>query len=172
MAFRAHIITITAIIFSAFASGASSVPAADADSLTFNSLESHFDAEADSLLGIDPGLESDSAAFAALPWYKQLWNNGFRIHDKNVNYPAFPRFLLKVYDWGDRTFNSYDTDYVVGTGKNWKLLVNNYNWMESYMMLFSMRSRDMLHIRSEIYNDLGFHHFIYGGRYRLYSEGQ
>lgn len=101
--------------------------------------------------------ETDSAKFAELPWYDQLIENGFRIHDPRVKYPKFPRFLLKVYDWGDRTFNSYDPDYVVGVGKNWKVQIKNYNWMESYMLMFSMHTRDMLHIRSEIFNDLGFH---------------
>lgn len=99
--------------------------------------------------------KADSAAFAAMPWYQQLFKNGFRIHDPRVNYPKFPRFCLKVYDWGDRTFNSYDPEYVVGVGKNWKVLMKNYNWMESYMLMFSMHSRDMLHIRSNIFNDLG-----------------
>ncbi|MDE6205419.1 MAG: hypothetical protein K2F66_04800, partial [Duncaniella sp.] len=51
-------------------------------------------------------------------WIKQLIDNGFRIHDEGVCYPRFPRFCLNVYNWGDRTFNSYDTTYVVGTGKN------------------------------------------------------
>lgn len=99
----------------------------------------------------------DSAAFSRLPWYKQVVASGFRIHDPQIRYPAFARFALKVYDWGDRTFNSYDPQYVVATGKNWKAMLKSYNWMESYMMLFSIHSRDMLHIRSNIYNDLGIH---------------
>lgn len=99
----------------------------------------------------------DSAAFNRLPWYKQVVVSGFRIHDPQIRYPAFPRFVLKVYDWGDRTFNSYDPRYVVATGKNWKAMLKSANWMESYMMLFSMHSRDMLHIRSNIYSDIGIH---------------
>lgn len=97
----------------------------------------------------------DSLQFARMPWYKQLIDNGFRIHDPRVNYPKFPKFCLKVYDWADQTFNSYDSDYVVGSGKNWKGMLRNYNWMENYMLLFALRSNEMLHIRSEIYNDLG-----------------
>lgn len=96
----------------------------------------------------------DSTEFSRLPWYTQLIKNGFHIHDPRVNYPKFPRFLLTIYDWGDRTFNSYDSTYVVGTGNNWKTRLENYNWMESYMLIFP-KSREMLHIRSEIYNDLG-----------------
>lgn len=97
---------------------------------------------------------ADSIDFAESPWYTQLIKNGFRIHDPRVNYPKFPKFLIKVYDWGDRTFNSYDTDYVVGSGKNWKVRLENYNWMESYMLLFP-DSHERLHIRSDIFNDIG-----------------
>lgn len=98
---------------------------------------------------------ADSIAFAKLPWYRQLLANGFRIHDPHVNYPKFPRFILKVYDWGDRTFNSYDPSYVVGVGKNWKVTTKSFNWMESYMIMFSPKTRDMLHIRSYPYIDFG-----------------
>lgn len=105
----------------------------------------------------DSALVADSIAFSRKPWYKQLFENGFRINDPQVNYPRFPRFLLSLYNWGDKTFNSYDPDYVVGVGKNWKITTKSYNWMESYMMLFSLRKSDMLHISSNIYNDFGVH---------------
>ena len=60
---------------------------------------------------------SDSIARRDVPWYRQLMANGFKIHDPEIDYPRFPRFCLKVYDWGDKTFNSYDTTYVEGTGR-------------------------------------------------------
>ena len=87
-------------------------------------------------------------------WIKQLLSNGFRINDPGVCYPAFPRFALKVYNWGDRTFNSYDTTYVVGTGKNWKLQGKTFNWMESSMITFPKRMGINMH--SELYSDAGF----------------
>lgn len=86
-------------------------------------------------------------------WIKQLFDNGFRIHDKNVCYPRFPRFCLNVYNWGDRTFNSYDRDYVVGTGKNWKLQGKSYNWMETSTMLFPQQ---LVNMHSDLYSDAGF----------------
>ena len=58
-------------------------------------------------------------------WIKQLFANGFHINDPSVAYPRFPRFLLNVYNWGDRTFNGYDPEYVVSTGKNWKVLAKS-----------------------------------------------
>lgn len=87
-------------------------------------------------------------------WIRQLLDNGFRIHDPKVCYPRFPRFCLNVYDWGDRTFNYYDTDYVVGTGKNWKLQGKSHNWMETSTMLFPKQSYINMH--SDLYSDAGF----------------
>lgn len=137
----------------------------ETDSLIADSAESkavrvihHIETEIDTIAETLSGkARIDSAEFAAMPWYRQIYENGFRIHDPAINYPRFMRFCLKVYDWGDRTFNSYDPEYVVGTGKNWKGIIKNYNWMESYMLMFSIHTRDMLHIRSEIFNDLGIH---------------
>lgn len=87
-------------------------------------------------------------------WIKQLIDNGFRIHDEGVCYPRFPRFCLNVYNWGDRTFNSYDTAYVVGTGKNWKLQGKSYNWMETSTIMFPKQSSVNMH--SDLYSDAGF----------------
>ena len=86
-------------------------------------------------------------------WVKQLFANGFRINDPGVNYPKFMRFCLNVYNWGDPTFNSYDPEYVVGTGKNWKACLNSHNWMQSYGLFFP----DNLNVRmfSQVYSDFG-----------------
>ena len=78
--------------------------------------------------------ETDSIGQKQKNWVGQLFDNGFRLNDPSVNYPAFPRFCLKVYNWGDRTFNSYDPAYVVSTGKNWKAISKTYNWAESYLL--------------------------------------
>lgn len=86
-------------------------------------------------------------------WIGQLLHNNFRLNDSTVCYPAFPRFALKVYNWGDQTFNSYDKDYVVGTGKNWKLMGKSVNWMETNMLLFPEDER--LDMHSTLYSDAG-----------------
>ena len=88
-------------------------------------------------------------------WVKQLIGNGFHINDPSINYPKFARFLVNVYNWGDRTFNSYDTTYVVGTGKNWKLRGNSQNWAQSYVMEFANNKRNRMFMMSHIYSDLG-----------------
>lgn len=100
-------------------------------------------------------IAQDSLHPSSTLWMKQLVENGFRIHDPNIYYPRFPRFLLKVYNWGDRTFNSYDPDYVIGTGKNWKLQGKSYNWFETSSMFFPRNS--ILNMHSDLFADAGGH---------------
>ena len=50
-----------------------------------------------------------------------------------MGYPKFVMFCYRTYVWGDRAFNSYDSDYVVSTGKNWKLFLKSNNWVDSYI---------------------------------------
>lgn len=158
-----RIAVILAIIIATSAFGNTNTSKADVvsiDSLTteLTDIIHHDKNEIDSINTILDGKETiDSAKFDSMPWYKQVYETGFRIHDPAIDYPPFIRFAIKIYDWGDKTFNSYNPEYVVGTGKNWKAIINSYNWMESYMLLFSMHNRDMLHIRSNIFSDIGVH---------------
>ncbi|MDE6490326.1 MAG: DUF4421 domain-containing protein, partial [Muribaculaceae bacterium] len=96
---------------------------------------------------------SDQADSISGNWIKQLVANNFRINDPSIRYPKFPKFCVDVYNWGNRTFNTYDTTYVVGTGKNWKAYMKSYNWADSYMLVFSRDSR--LKMVSDIYSDIG-----------------
>lgn len=86
-------------------------------------------------------------------WIKQLYSCNFRINDPSIKYPKFMDFCRKVYNWGDKTFNRYDSDYVVGTGHNWKLYTSSFNWIQNYTYLFH-DSPIMLH--TEMYTDIGF----------------
>ena len=53
--------------------------------------------------------------------------------DSTMGYPKFVMFCYNTYMWGDRAFNSYDSAYVVSTGKNWKLILKSNNWLDSYI---------------------------------------
>lgn len=86
-------------------------------------------------------------------WVRQLIDNGFHINAPGINYPRFPRFCLKVYNWGNRVFNTYDSTYVKPTGKNWKLLAKSYNWGESYVIAFPERMRVLM--MSDVNADVG-----------------
>ena len=54
------------------------------------------------------------------------------LSDETIKYPKFVKWCVDLYNWGDRTFNSYDTTYVVGTGKKWKLQIKNDNLLDFY----------------------------------------
>lgn len=65
-------------------------------------------------------------------WKLAVMSGKLNLKDKSVKYPRFVKMCVDFYNWGDRTFNSYDTAYVVGTGKRWKLMVKNDNWIDFY----------------------------------------
>lgn len=69
-------------------------------------------------------------------WKEQLMKGKLNIYDESIQYPSFLQFCVDVYRWGDRVFNSYDPDYVVGTGYKFKTFIKNEEWLESYMMRF------------------------------------
>ena len=105
----------------------------------------------------DGDLNSEAIDTTALTgnWVSQLIKTGFHINDPRINYPAFPRFALKVYNWGDRTFNHYESAFVESTGKNWKLQMKNEMWMRTYIM--QLADHSTIHITSRLYDDLGIH---------------
>lgn len=88
-------------------------------------------------------------------WMSRLINSGFHINDPRIGYPRFPRFVLNVYNLGNYIFNHYDSTYVVGTGKNWKLQFKNDLWMRTYIM--ELADRSSIHITSRLYDDIGIH---------------
>lgn len=94
-------------------------------------------------------------------WVRQVINSGFNINNPSIQYPKFPRFCLKVYNWGDKTFNTYNTDYVTGTGCNWKVSTEASSWMQNYGYLFDMANgqgwKERVTMRSHLNYDLGVH---------------
>lgn len=94
-------------------------------------------------------------------WLEQLRQANFNINDPRIRYPRFANFCRKVYNWGDRTFNSYDTAYVVGTGRNWKVTAEASAWAQAYGYLFDMVNgkgwNDRIIIRSNLNYDMGVH---------------
>lgn len=65
-------------------------------------------------------------------WWRAMKHGKVNFKDSTMRYPKFVTFCYKVYKWGDKAFNSYDTAYVVPTGKNWKLTLKNQNWIDNY----------------------------------------
>ena len=65
-------------------------------------------------------------------WFRAMKHGKVDFNDESMGYPRFVKFCYRAYKWGDRAFNSYDTSYVVSTGKNWKLMLKNNNWADTY----------------------------------------
>lgn len=67
-------------------------------------------------------------------WWHLFKKGKLNLADKSVEYPRFLGFCVDVYNWADKTFNSYDTTYVVGTGRRWKARLLSDNWVDSYYL--------------------------------------
>lgn len=88
-------------------------------------------------------------------WKRALLHGKLDIQDSSVTYPKTLQFVLDVYKWGDYAFNHYDSTYVVGTGKKWKLMVNNNNFMDTYVGHLTSQEI-LLHLNSNIFSTFGF----------------
>ncbi len=66
-------------------------------------------------------------------WWRAMKHGKVDFNDPTMGYPKFVKFCYNAYKWGDRAFNSYDTAYVVSTGKNWKLQLKNQNWLDDFI---------------------------------------
>ncbi|MCM1320100.1 MAG: DUF4421 domain-containing protein [Muribaculaceae bacterium] len=85
-------------------------------------------------------------------WTNRIRSHTFNIGDSTVIYPKFLQFCVNVYNWGDHFFNTYDPEYVVGTGKKWKAMVKLSNWTDSYAMTLHKTHIRML---SNVYSNVG-----------------
>lgn len=65
-------------------------------------------------------------------WWRAMKHGKVNFKDSTMGYPKFVMFCYNVYNWGDKAFNSYDSVYVVPTGKNWKLTLKNQNWIDNF----------------------------------------
>ena len=77
-------------------------------------------------------VDSFKAEYGRDYWKIAALSGKLDLKDKSIRYPKFIRWAVDVYNWGDKTFNTYDTAYVVGTGKKWKLQVKQDNWLDFY----------------------------------------
>lgn len=86
-------------------------------------------------------------------WLTELKHLKFNPATPNVYYPKFLKFCVDVYNWGDRFFNTYDHRYVEPTGKRWKVILKNDNWVDSYAM--HLGPSVPIRMLSDIYSDIG-----------------
>ena len=99
------------------------------------SSDEYSEAELDSISSISRAREK-----AEVPenrdWWYLLKKGKLSLNDTTVVYPKFLKFCVGVYHWADRFFNTFDPEYVEGTGYRWKARLVNENWTDSYALLF------------------------------------
>lgn len=88
-------------------------------------------------------------------WWNQIKQRKLNLADTTVRYPRFLGFCVKVYNWADKFFNSYDSEYVVGTGKRWKVRGGSENWMDSYWLTLLDPQRLDIGMASNLYSTIG-----------------
>lgn len=114
-------------------------------------------------LRLDSALTADNALPQEMPqriveekdtmwWWDRLRSGKLDLKDPNVRYPKFIKFCVDVYNWGNQAFNGTDSTYVIPTGKRWKVMLRNDNWLDSYAMRLN---RVNVHMLSDIVCNLG-----------------
>lgn len=69
-------------------------------------------------------------------WKKLIRDHRLDINDTTAIYPKFIDFCVRAYRWAEKTFNTYDPEYVTGTGKHGKVRILSDNWTDAYMFHF------------------------------------
>ena len=69
-------------------------------------------------------------------WLDLVEDRRLDINDPTVIYPGFVDFCLRIYRWAENNFNTYDPDYVSGTGKHGKVRLVSDNWTDAYYFRF------------------------------------
>ncbi len=67
--------------------------------------------------------------------------------DSVATWGKFPKFCVDVYRWGDRTFNSYDSAYVEGTGYKFNIKAKSDTWNDNYF--FALPDRYRMRMQSD-----------------------
>ena len=69
-------------------------------------------------------------------WKRRVFRHGWSINDTSIVYPKAINFGVKTYRWLNHALNFYDTLYVVNpgktSGKKWKIMLKNNNWIDFY----------------------------------------
>lgn len=74
--------------------------------------------------------------------------------DSIATWGKFPRFCMKIYDWGDEFFNGYDSLYVSRTHTNFNVRVNADSWADLYN--FDLPEDKQIRMRTDPATSMGF----------------
>ena len=86
-------------------------------------------------------------------WWTLLKERKLNLKDTTVIYPKFVKFCVDVYNWGDRFFNTFDPEYVIGTGKRWKVRLVSDNWLDTYALRLPQGINSTM--SSNVYSNIG-----------------
>ncbi|MBD5194554.1 MAG: DUF4421 domain-containing protein [Bacteroidales bacterium] len=86
-------------------------------------------------------------------WENFKETNRIEIKDTLIKYPRFIKFCIGIYNWVDRNLNTYNPEYVSGTGKNGKVRIVSDNWTDVHG--FRFKSLSPMIMASDPYSNLG-----------------
>lgn len=90
-------------------------------------------------------------------WERAIVNGEWSFFtDPTVKKPGFLNFAYKAYKFYSNAFNNYDTAYVVGIDKDWKLMIINNDWIDAYGGKVS-NSPVKVFMNSNVYSSVGVH---------------
>ena len=95
-------------------------------------------------------------------WRRAIVNGKWSFFtDSTVRLPIFLNLARKAYNFYSKAFNNYDTAYVVGIAKDFKLMLINNNWLDSYGGMIANNNMKVF-MHSDINSSVGLH-FSYMG---------
>ena len=95
-------------------------------------------------------------------WRRAIVNGKWSFFtDPTVRLPFPLNFARKAYNFYSKAFNNYDTAYVVGIDKDFKLMFINNNWLNSYGGMIANNNMKVF-MHSDINSSVGLH-FSYMG---------
>lgn len=95
-------------------------------------------------------------------WRRAIVNGEWSFFtDPTAKKPGLLNLAYKAYKFYSKAFNNYDTAYVVGISKDFKVMLINNNWLDSYGGMIA--DKDMkVFMHSDINSSVGLH-FSYMG---------
>lgn len=156
-------LTILALVGAAIAATAAQTVACDAAAAAVQAYAERYkpggSAVDEQVVAEAPAAESDTKEKAEPTkddddyWKWAMMRGKLDLKDKTIKYPKFVGFCVNLYNWADRFFNTYDSAYVVGTGKRWKVQIKNDNWTDSYILHFP--SSTTVRLMSQMSSNIG-----------------
>ncbi|MBP5498991.1 MAG: DUF4421 domain-containing protein, partial [Muribaculaceae bacterium] len=65
-------------------------------------------------------------------WWRALKHGKIYFNDSTVHYPGLVKLVYNSIQWKNRNLDSYDSTYVTGTGRPFKINIKNNNWIDIY----------------------------------------